>query len=69
MTDESQRFTEWLYSLSIIEYNRTLTELLIKCHVGKRSLTYWRKGKRRPNWHCRRIINEIAGKQIYNLNN
>ena len=72
MTEKQQQehaaFRDWLYSLSIIDYNKTCYRIQKECHVTKRAFDYWRAGKQQPSWHCRRIINDIAGKQIYDLN-
>lgn len=65
---EHQAFIEWLYSLSIIDYGQICWQIQKQCHVNKNTLYKWKRGIAHPGWHCKRIINQLANRQIYNIN-
>ncbi|OJV39612.1 MAG: hypothetical protein BGO29_04500 [Bacteroidales bacterium 36-12] len=57
---------DWLDSLTVLEYPIIRKEIIDKCKITEQKFRHWKAGNSRVPVLAQEIINEIAGKAVFN---
>lgn len=67
MKEENKKFVDWYNSLEGFERRYVANQICIGCGISRVTLSHWVKGNTDIKNPYRKVINEIAGKELMDV--
>lgn len=67
MKEENKEFLDWMNSLEQYERVFITNQIIRSCNVSRATVYTWKKGERKIKLPYQRIINVLAGRQIFDV--
>lgn len=67
MKEENQAFLDWYHNLKDYEQSYYRKKIADMCEVSRTCVYRWLEGQHKIKGPCKRVINEVAGQQLFEI--